>query len=82
MSYVAIPFEAKDPKDECLFRVVAFRPDGTPVDAPVPATAQGLGSVEKREGVDGEEYPTYSKSRALALLNYIHGGDGTRLAIK
>ena len=82
LSYIAIPFEDKDRKKTNLFRVVAFKPDGTPVDAPIPTTAQGLGEVEKREGADGEKYPTYSKGRALALLNYIHGGDGTRLAIK
>lgn len=82
MSYVAIPFEAKDPKDEKYFRVVAFRPDGTPVDAPIPATVQAVGSVPEREGADGEKYPVYSKNRALALLNYIHGGDGKELKLR
>ena len=82
LSYVAIPFDTKDPEDEMYFRVVAFKPDGTSVEAPVPKTAQGLRPVKEREGADGEKYPTYPKDRALRLLNYLHGGDGATLAIR
>lgn len=79
MSYVAIPFKAKDPKDEKYFRVVAFKPDGTPVDAPAPGSVQLKISAQEREGADGKEYPVYSERSALQLLNYIHGGDGKSL---
>lgn len=78
LSYAAIPFEPKDPKDKTYFRVVAFQPDGTLVDAPAPAAPWERGSVQIREGADGKNYHVYYSREAARVLNYLHGGEGKK----
>lgn len=79
MSYVAIPLEDKYPNHEHYFRIVAYRPDGTFVDAPASAVPTEKGSIQNRQGDDGKNFPVYYEQTAARVLNYLHGGDGKEL---